>query len=78
VVDLRHSTGLAEKLPVMQQLLDLGADHPLFDLVDRSAAHRAVAGLAGAGHHERRAVYNMVTAAVWLGGNEAPFDDRSA
>lgn len=77
VVDLRHSTGLDEKLPVMQQLLDLGADHPLFDLVDRSAAHRAVAGLAVAGHHERRAVYNMVTAAVWLGGNEARFDDRS-
>lgn len=59
----------AEELPQLASLVDLGPGHALFDLVDRRAVERALRR----GDHayaNRRAVFDLATAAVWLDDGE--------
>jgi hypothetical protein len=64
--------GLESKVPVLRELVDLGAGHPFHDLVDRRALERAITDLPSLDFQGRRAVHDAVTAAIWLAGGEAP------
>jgi hypothetical protein len=60
------------KLPVFREMVDLGPQHPFYDLVDRRALERAMGNIADLDYYGRRSVHDAVTAAIWLSGAEAP------
>jgi hypothetical protein len=62
-----------EQLPILRAHLDLGANHPLFDLYDRAALFRALDDFAKLSLTHRRGVHGAVNAAMWLNGAEAPY-----
>jgi hypothetical protein len=67
-----QARALDERIPVLRSQLDIGADHPLFDLIDRDAVLRAVDDFADLEPGARRGVHGAVTAAMWLTGAEQP------
>lgn len=73
-VEAGRASELADHLPVLRSLLDLGRNHPLFDLVDRRAAVRAIDRATEMGYYGRRSVYDLITGAVWLDHGERPAD----
>ena len=62
-----------DKVRVLREQLDLGADHALFDLIDRPALLEALDRFGELGVNARRGVHGAVTAAMWLGGAEARY-----
>jgi hypothetical protein len=54
----------------LAELVDLGAAHALFDLVDRRALARALRR-ADPAFASRRALYDVATAAIWLDRGES-------
>jgi hypothetical protein len=56
-----------ERIPVLRARMDVGAGHPLFELIDRDRTLRAIDGFADLAPSARRAVYGAVSAAIWLG-----------
>ena len=60
----------AADLAGLAELVDLGPDHALFDLVDRRAMQQAL-NRADTAYAARRALYDLATAATWLDRGEA-------
>jgi hypothetical protein len=60
----------AADLAGLAELVDLGPDHALFDLVDRGAMRQAL-DRADTAYGARRALYDLATAATWLDRGEA-------
>jgi hypothetical protein len=71
VVDEHRSRGLERKKAVLRRLLDVDRNDPLYEVVDRDAALRAVDHLGEEGPAAHAAVYAAATAAIWLSGDEA-------
>jgi hypothetical protein len=67
-----NDKSLDEKIPVLRAQLDLGADHPLFDIFDRAALLSAVDDFHELSHTKRRAVHGAINAAMWMSESEAP------
>jgi hypothetical protein len=70
-MDENRSRGLERKRSVLRSLLDVDPDDPLYEVVDRDAALRAVDHLGEEGPAAHAAVYAAATAAIWVSGGEA-------
>ena len=60
----------AADLAGLAELVDLGPDHALYDLVDRRAVRQAL-NRADTAYAARRALFDLATAATWLDCGEA-------
>jgi hypothetical protein len=61
-----QNASLDERIPVLRAQLDLGANHPLFDIFDRKALLRAVDDFAHLEDKQKRGVHGAINTAMWL------------
>jgi hypothetical protein len=67
-----QNRALDDKIPVLRAQVDLEANHPLFDLYDRTALVAAVDRFEQLDYKQRRGVHGAVNTAMWLNEVEAP------
>ena len=70
VRDEQRQASFAADLAGLAELVDLGPGHALFDLVDRRAVQRALRR-GDTAYAQRRALFDLATAAIWLDRGEA-------
>ena len=68
-----QNRALDDKIPVLRAQLDLDANHPLFDLYDRTALNAAVERFEQLDYKQRRGVHGAVNTAMWLNEAEARY-----
>lgn len=66
-----------ERVPILRAQLDIGREHPLFDLIDRDALLRALDGFSGLEYRARAGVQSAVSAAMWMNGAEARYEPEA-
>ncbi len=68
-VETSQLSDLDAKLSVLAERFDVGADHPLHDVIDVDAARRALARFSSLDYLERRGVHDAATALMWVDTN---------